>query len=592
MRTSPVVRLLPTLRWHLAALVLAAGVAPAALAAPATVDCHGSDDSRTCLVNNDDQIAERSMGNGMGMKMPHSLLQVSKPYKAMNKAQLLHDEDRPSKAANHHAASSTAAQSEGSKHSSLATATVAHSKHRLPSPVARQPPQLATTLDFPVSHDVRRHGRHGAVGHRQSAAVPPESGAKAVSFIQTAESVLASANVVAEVVEVLQDDGSRPVAIEEVHVAGWPRAVNVVMLVNLVLLVTWGLFWAVTGRPFILRIGRFSQVCPDELPKPEPTSPSSSACSFKESLLPEAASSFSIPLTHHTEVGSSKVLCFNIARYPEGPPVSAMVTCQPEGSTLANVQLFAGADGGGNFTSPLASCRLVHSTSDVESRNMQGAMMSWLSLLMNEKEGAEAAAVATMESDDPERAGPPQRDRVNLHGMAEDLIAAGTAGGGEGKDTGMRLEVRDSVGLVAGTLDFLEPDPASKPGRYALIRQGKTVFDIEAKSDCRSIEISRQDKVLALATHLGTRRNPDQPETVPEEEDHLQVDIRDGIDRCESALLLTCTLAMMVFKPKDRKECLNVEDGKADIESCPLAEATDCIKSCPITKTLWTPLAT
>jgi len=206
--------------------------------------------------------------------------------------------------------------------------------------------------------------------------------------------------------------------------------------------------------------------------------------------------------------------------------------------------------------------------------------MSWLSLLMNEKEGAEAAAVATMESDDPERAGSPQRDRMCLHGMAEDLIAAGTAGGGEGKDSGMRLEVRDSFGLVAGTLDFLERGPASKPGRYALIRQGKTVFDIEAKSDCRSIEISRQANVLALATHLGTRRNPDQPEMVPEEEDHLQVDIRDGIERCESALLLTCILAMMIFKPKDRKECLNVEDGKADIEACPLKEGANCINSC------------
>merc|ERR1719174_2218947 len=84
-----------------------------------------------------------------------------------------------------------------------------------------------------------------------------------------------------------------------------------------------------------------------ELPKPE--SSTSTSHNFKEPLLAQTGLSFSIPLTHHTEAGSSKVIRFDIPRSPEGPPVSAMVTCQPEGSTWANVQLFEGETGGGIF---------------------------------------------------------------------------------------------------------------------------------------------------------------------------------------------------------------------------------------------------
>jgi hypothetical protein len=142
----------------------------------------------------------------------------------------------------------------------------------------------------------------------------------------------------------------------------------------------------------------------------------------------------------------------------------------------------------------------------------------------------------------------------------------------------MRLEVRDSLGALAGTLDLLEPGPNAQPGRYALVRQGKTVFDIEATSDSRSISISRQGEVLALATHLANRRSLE-PELAPEEEEHLQVDIRDDVVRSELALLLTCTIAMIAFKPKDRKECLAVDDARhdvkdvKDVKACALPEA-------------------
>jgi len=248
-----------------------------------------------------------------------------------------------------------------------------------------------------------------------------------------------------------------------------------------------------------------------------------------------------------------------------------MVTCQPEGSTWAKVELFAGQ--GGDFTSPLASCRLVQSTCDAESRNIQGAMMSWLSLLLHEKEESEAATFDSTVPGSDDVSGPPQHStvRTSLHGIAEDLIAAGSAGGSGVQDSSMRLEVCDTLGVLAGNL---EP-AASKPGRYALMRQGKTILDIEASSDSRSIMLSRHGEIVALATHFGGRRNPELPELTGEEEEHLQVDVRDGADLPDSALLITCALATIVFKPKasanneDEKslEASHIPDAATETES-------------------------
>merc|ERR1719253_968621 len=186
-------------------------------------------------------------------------------------------------------------------------------------------------------------------------------------------------------------------------------------------------------------------------------------------------------------------------------------------------------------------------------------MMSWLSLLLHEKEAVEATTQAAPESDC-EVAGLPAQSRVRacLHGIAEDLVAAGSAGSGNGS---MRLEVCGSLGVSAG---HLRPASDSKPGRYVLARQGETVLDIEAKSEKSSILLSKQGEVVAMATHLGTRRNPEEPPEPAEEDEHLQVDIKEGADLPEIAMLLTCALSMIVFKPKasTRKEDHNLVDSE------------------------------
>lgn len=471
-----------------------------------------------------------------GSEMSHSLLQVSRPYKGRHKVQL------PTNDEMHHS-------NHGARISSSALGASGNARH--------------SELDQSIQeHEVKHHARPDAEGS-------PGLGLNeknALSFIQMADSV-------AENVAKVQDVGSQDVSVgsahsqvislgaEEVHIA-WRRGfTDAALLASATIL---GMIYLVSRRCCFQRINKLSQVRPIktiDLPKQEPQL-LATLCGFKDPLLSETQTSFLIPLTHNLETGNSKDFHFKIPRratqescITDGPMMSATVTCYPEGSTWAKIQLYGGE--GGDLSSPLASCCLVNSTSDVESHNIQGAMMSWLSLLLHEKEGVEAATVTTTPSDE---SLPQAQVRTSLHGIAEDVFAAGSSGGGS-----MRLEVRDRLGALAG---YLEPGRASKPGRYALRYQENTVFDMEAKSEHDSIAISKQGKVVALATHLSSQRNPEEPpEPTGDEEEHLQVDVRDGAECQELAVLLICTLAAIVFKPKANTNTEHDENEEACIDA-------------------------
>jgi len=384
-----------------------------------------------------------------------------------------------------------------------------------------------------------------------------------VSVLQTGDTIEETSNV--------PDGGSQDTSVEivkapvvsvaeealQVHVA-WRRGFADAALLGCAVFLGMVYFLSSTcGRSCFIRIARLTQVGRRrktiQLPKPEPTSPQT-LCGFKEPLLQHTGTSFAIPLAHDVE--NCKAFCFKIPRHPDGLALSASVTCHPEGSTWAKVQLFAGGD----LATPLASCCLVQCTADVESRNIQGAMMSWLSLLLHEKEGVEESVIAARPGDNKVADQPVQsRVRACLHGIAEDLIAAGSVGS---VGSCMRLEVRDSLGAPAG---HLEPAPNAKPGWYVLTRQGENILEIEVKSEKGSMAISKKGEVIALVTHLGTRRDPEEPpEPTGEEDEHLQVDIREDADWTESALLLTCALAMVVFKPKANQKS---DDDQVDVEA-------------------------
>jgi hypothetical protein len=278
-----------------------------------------------------------------------------------------------------------------------------------------------------------------------------------------------------------------------------------------------------------------------DLPKPYSNEPDVDVGIFQEPHIPLTSCSFTMNLTQPTGLGSTKSLAFNISRRPaDGPAIWAMVTCNPEGNVWAKLELMIDADGGAGLTLPLSSCCLVHSAPDAESSNMQGAMMSWLSLLLNEKN--EAACVNSVSSTDSpidsedESRTTHSRDspsRACVYGMAEDLLGSN-----------MRLEVRDGYGVPIGNLEA-----TSKGGFYLLTKLRKPIFEIEAQPNSRSITASKNGDVVACATRFGIR-NPELPELTGEEDEYFQVDISEGPDWSETVSLLTSMLAMIVFKPK------------------------------------------
>lgn len=73
---------------QLTGLVLVMGLAPAVLAAPSR-ECPERHGSRTCLGNPGQDAGELSAGNGMGVSLSRSLLQVSKPQKVLETAKAL-----------------------------------------------------------------------------------------------------------------------------------------------------------------------------------------------------------------------------------------------------------------------------------------------------------------------------------------------------------------------------------------------------------------------------------------------------------------------------------------------------------------------
>jgi hypothetical protein len=397
-------------------------------------------------------------------------------------------------------------------------------------------------------------------------------GTSALSFIQTAESV--------EEIEKVAEDSANgqefPVktlpagppllnAEEELHVSNQRGFANMAILGIVVCLLAWSLCWMsnACGRPCFVRLSRLAQANRTkriELPEPAIAEPTDKmrTWSFQEPSIEKAGASFALPLTHHIAAGSAKAFGFNISRRPEGPPISATVTCQPEGNTLAKVVLVTDWAGGCGIAAPLASCRLVQSAPDAESRNMQGAMMSWLSLLLHEKRSTGALSPRLIASPRRDPVTRSQKDLINidggqqresqtrtcLHGIAEDLLNTGFPTNEQSKESNTRLEVTDGLGAPAGYLE-----PLSESGRYTLVQQGKPVMEIEAQPDSRCIDISKDGKAVACAIRYGFR-NPELPEVTGDEDEYLQIDIGEEIGWPETALVLTCVLAIVVFKPK------------------------------------------
>lgn len=376
-------------------------------------------------------------------------------------------------------------------------------------------------------------------------------GDQGLSFFQVAESVSEeSPKAATNTAPAITINGAESVLekafgkASEVHVAWWRGFLDAAMIITVAASVTWIVF-LLTGRCNRVKWFNRNRVSPHLVVLPTPqgtlTAPlarstaASTPSALREPLFPETGVSFAIPLTHHTEAGSSSGLSFHIPRRPDGPPVFATVRCAPDHNSWAKIEVTAGEFGG---SAPLATCSLVQCASDDESRHIQGAMLSWLSLLLHEKSAEEAAFT---EKED-KQARMAQISRVCLHGMAEDLAHVGLGLAGS---QGLHLEVQDGMGASLGRLE-----PGTNLDQYALVKQGKPQLEIQVEPNSRDLTLSKHGQVCARASKLSGKRDPEDPELTGEEDEYLQVDIRSGSKWPEIALLLTCVLAMIVFKPE------------------------------------------
>mmetsp|Transcript_43926 Transcript_43926/g.82522 ORF Transcript_43926/g.82522 Transcript_43926/m.82522 type:complete len:576 (-) Transcript_43926:150-1877(-) len=493
----------------------------------------------------------------------HSLLQMSRPYKGTRDKVQLHLSADDGEAS---APSQATKSSHGVQHTDKTDSTSVQklsvrstAKVREGNTDVVQGKETKTVGVVPVT------SVHGGSAHRESKH-EKIGGVQGLSFFQMSDSISEDSSKVSEDIPkavggILPGDATtnadsnwleRAISDVKANEVWWRGFVDAAMIIIVVVSVGWSLF-LLTKRcretKWFIRKPRATphlNVAMTSLgsslpPMAEQTTAAAKPSALKGPMLSETGVSFAIPLTHHTEAGTNAALRFHIPRRPDGPPVFATVKCAPDHNSWAKIEVTAGGLDG---LAPLATCSLVQSASDDESRNVQGAMLSWLSLLLHEKNGAEEAITKDKE---PDTSGAPcssfpSRVRVNLHGMAEDLVHAGVGSAGS---QGLRLEVKDGMGASVGTLE-----PGTMPDEYSLMKQGKSALDIQAEPNSRSFTFTKKGQVVAFARTLGGKRDPEEPELSGEEDEHLQVDIKTGSKWPEIALLLTCVLAMIVFKPE------------------------------------------
>lgn len=363
----------------------------------------------------------------------------------------------------------------------------------------------------------------------------------------------------------------------KVNEVWWRGFADAAMIITVVVSVAWSLFlltkrcremkWFIRKPRTIPHLDlAMTSLGNSAPPMAEQRAAAEKPSALKGPMLSETGVSFAIPLTHYTKAGTNAALRFNIPRRPHGPPVFATVKCAPDHNSWAKIEVTAGGLDG---LAPLATCSLVQSASDDESRNVQGAMLSWLSLLLHDKNGAGSASPKGQE---PETGVAPCSRRVCLHGMVEDLVHAGIGSAGS---QGFHLEVRDGMGASVGRLE-----PGSMPDEYRLMKQGKPTLDIQAEPNSRSLTFTKGGQVVAFARTLCGKRDPEEPELSGEEDEHLQVDIKTGSKWPEIALLLTCVLAMIVFKPEASvlKEDAQKEMSTEGVDSTAKIDAASSVK--------------
>jgi len=278
---------------------------------------------------------------------------------------------------------------------------------------------------------------------------------------------------------------------------------------------------------------------------------------FRKPALSKTTASFAIPLI---PIGDTIVeyMEFDITERERGAIFRAALTRLPGRDAWAKLEISMRSHTPGSphtQMSPCLSCSRVE-IADIESRNIQDAVDSWISLLMQDKchdapevTGSEPDSQSESEQIAPSLEQPSAND-ATTQGVIEAPIShdppadKGVDGkpGESKKKQPLRLEVRDGQG---NNLGIIEPDTTSQTPRY-VYQHSETKMEIDACLVEHTVVVSCNEKKQAIATGLKWDGSPEL--AGQEQADFLQVDTIIGLEEPDFMPVLLCVLAPVAFK--------------------------------------------
>jgi len=267
---------------------------------------------------------------------------------------------------------------------------------------------------------------------------------------------------------------------------------------------------------------------------------------FREPSLRGASASFGIPLSPLSDSIVER-MSFDISERVHGPMLHADITRLKGMDAWAKLEISM-LQGSSSKMSPVISCSRVESDAEIESRNVQDAVDSWLSLLVNDKcnDNPEVTGAESCQDNEDSQSEEPhsQSESEQIVKPVSGAKKAKDAKNAESKNKHRpRLQVSDGQG---NNLGLIELDPM---GRY-VYHKGDVKMVIDACRDQHAVVVSEDGRKCAIATGLKLDGSPelagqDQGE---EQADFLQVDTLIDVESPDLMPVLLCVLAPIAFK--------------------------------------------
>jgi len=246
-------------------------------------------------------------------------------------------------------------------------------------------------------------------------------------------------------------------------------------------------------------------------------------------------------------------MSFDIVERACGAIVSASLTRLPGRDAWAKIELSMKGEANSSKISPFLACRRIENDSDIETRNVEGALDSWLQVLLDDKASHDAPEITGQEQEDSQSENEhivtkDHNDceqgvtKVTIRRTTEVTIRrTGTSPLKSRKRQPPRLEIHDGTSSASATIE------ANTSGKYGFLSAGGLKLEIDTGHDGHAVVVSRDGNKSAVATRL--KNGDTNAEHVSEEQaDFLQVDSVVGPGDPDFLQVLICVLAPVVFK--------------------------------------------